>query len=339
MLGLFNGNVNSIPEPISGLLKKQSRGKSVFGATNWQDRFFTVENGKLSYYNGNNSVPSNKKGEVDLATVKLHEKPEQFSSESKNPSFLIALFQENTGNCELLMEATSSEEAERWKVALQAHISYMALQNELLKKKATQNIGTYGFLDDIFSSEPPRPFEGYLSKRSRGRSLLSFSNWQKRYFILQSGQFTYYEDNKEKDTINLLKGTINLLGVTLHPQPEIFCDDRQSNQLIALCITSTDSCDLLVEAESPALAEQWRNSLTEHIFYLNQLETYKINSSTTLEEYDDEYEDCEEEEIIKLTKKTYQMTKKKYQESKRPLPICFVFSTKKKSGLQKIFFV
>jgi len=328
MQGLLDGILNSKPEPIHGWLNKQSRGKNVFGSTNWQLRYFIVDNGKISYYSSDiTDDPKNKKGELSLAKMKLHGNPEQFSSESKNPSFLIALCQENIGSCELLMEAKSSEEAESWRVAIQAHISHLALQNEQLKKQgfiSARNGGMYGFLEDMFTSEP-RPLEGYLLKRSRGRSLISFSNWQKRYFVLENGRLGYYDDNSTYEE----KGAINLLGVTVHPHPEKFCDDRQPNRLIALSIRSTDSCDLLLEAESGDITDQWKISLNEHIRYATQIESYKSFSSTKLEEHDDEYEDYNEEDETSLSKD-------RYQQSCLPLPICFVFrgkgSESKKSG-------
>jgi hypothetical protein len=106
----------------------------------------------------------------------------------------------------------------------------------------------------------PLSYRGWLNKK--GRSNL-FKNWKRRYFVLELGLISYYEN----DTLETMRGQMELGGATLE---DYF--DRGTSSMVADRIF-INGCktehDMLIECETFDNCNLWRTHLAEHIAFAN----------------------------------------------------------------------
>lgn len=255
--GLFGSN-NGKPGTAMGWLNKESRGNSMMSAVKlktWNKRFFVLEDGILSYYEGFDEVENkalNFKGRLDLQGSRLVS-AEPYTGGNKGN--FIAISDGNGDTCALLIEADSAEKAEKWQKVIQEHLDFLktretrvtselAVAGDSVASAAASN-DDKGFLGlGLFTSgsnERPVVTAGWLNKESRGRgnsvmSAVKLKNWRKRYCELTDGLLNYYEEfNEEKKLPMKLKGTLDLKEATL-VNPRNFHGKCGTHLLLLTCV-------------------------------------------------------------------------------------------------------
>lgn len=102
----------------------------------------------------------------------------------------------------------------------------------------------------------PPPKMGFMMKEGH-----VVRNWKKRQFVLEAGNLTYYADASPSPPYGVgEKGRLNLAEYKIAPG---FTGKLNKNILLQ---HKTDvSRDLLVEAESPYVRDEWEASFLQHI--------------------------------------------------------------------------
>eukprot|EP01035_Chromulina_nebulosa_P028545 gene28545-37699_t len=104
----------------------------------------------------------------------------------------------------------------------------------------------------------PSPIDGWLCKYSR-RGI--FKNWKRRYFVLKEGKLAYYGEMSSPMVGKTLKGEINL-------RKAIIALDEKSTGRKQFQITVHGGVgNMLVEAESETMANDWIIALNEHAMF------------------------------------------------------------------------
>jgi hypothetical protein len=128
----------------------------------------------------------------------------------------------------------------------------------------------------------PKKHSGYMSRQGS-----VFRKWQKRYFILEKGELSYYEGETEPGSgvgKGLVGTPLTLRGyvVTEMEEDELFLNMPGRRSTISDHVTAADTLDplgsdksltrqLLVKIEKPQEKLNWEKALNEHIDYISSL--------------------------------------------------------------------
>ena len=125
--------------------------------------------------------------------------------------------------------------------------------------------------------------EGYLSKKGRGESnsIFSRSNWKKRWFILDGGYLTYYEnfDKTKNEAVNK-KGTVPVIGCQLvrvgHSDREfVFAIKHATRKIVNLCAENEQTMNIWIKALIRASSGIMGPSVIDFSEYFSVLELDK----------------------------------------------------------------
>ena len=102
-----------------------------------------------------------------------------------------------------------------------------------------------------------------------------FRKWQKRYFVLEKGELSYYEDEVEPGS-GVGKGLVGtplaLTGyvVTQAEDGELFLNIPGRRSTISECSSDKSlTRQLLLKIDSPEEKVRWEKALNEHIQYIS----------------------------------------------------------------------
>jgi hypothetical protein len=113
----------------------------------------------------------------------------------------------------------------------------------------------------------PSPMRGWLKKQSRGKNML-MTNWRRRYFILESGKLSYYENYDENSgKESNFKGSLVLIGAEVLDEEKKGIETQK--RIYILSGHSTEH-DILVQAADAAIAEKWKAAIRLHIRYATE---------------------------------------------------------------------
>jgi Ca2+-binding EF-hand superfamily protein len=142
------------PVPSSGFYEKKGGGTSIFGRRSWHQRYFTMREGKLSYYKEEPSKTDKSEpiGMLHLNDVKAI-KTDKWEN-GKNYDLTMCLI---TDDREFLMRAGNKIQFEDWKRTVDAHLAYVRLvsRNELVdpvKEAARLSAEEQVEMEEVFDS-------------------------------------------------------------------------------------------------------------------------------------------------------------------------------------------
>jgi hypothetical protein len=114
------------------------------------------------------------------------------------------------------------------------------------------------------TTDPPPNKRGWL--RKQGRNL--FKNWKKRYFTVELGLVSYFENEAEDPPYGKsLKGQMSLRGASLEDYYD--SSGNRDDKKVYVVAGEVGENDLLVEATNAFDARQWSICFDQHITFAN----------------------------------------------------------------------
>lgn len=206
---------------MTGWLNKTRRG----GLTkNWRKRYFVLQDSVLKYYENESMTEVLGYFSVNQATVRRYE--DLFGSPN---AFSVALLDQTRM---YYLQASVSPERDLWIMCLARHGALTSRQADVhaqINERASIGSGGASLPRTVseftlHASDPPSPSvgpvsstAGYLGKTRRGGLL---KHWKKRYFILDAGVMSYFQDRESSNGQAL--GSFPVKGVALQKHGELF---------------------------------------------------------------------------------------------------------------------